>query len=231
MTGSANIRTRLPDPPLLVVTDRRQAERSLADILDAAFAAGARWASIREKDLSKAEQAALAKQLFLVAERHGARLLLHGDPAVALPAGLAGVHLPAGTDPRRARALLGQAALIGVSVHVPAEAARLDPAAVDYAVAGPAFATASKPGYGPALGRAGLAAMVRAARVPVLAIGGVTVESIPELLAAGVAGVAVMGGVMRAVDPADAVRRLLAALAARTIAGSVVGSGQLSEKA
>ena len=39
MTGSANIRTRLPDPPLLVVTDRRQAERSLADILDAAFAA------------------------------------------------------------------------------------------------------------------------------------------------------------------------------------------------
>ncbi|NVO17910.1 MAG: thiamine phosphate synthase [Rhodoplanes sp.] len=221
----------MPDPPLLVVTDRRQAARPLADSLDAAFAAGARWASIREKDLSKAEQAALAKQLLHVAERHGARLLLHGDPEVAKAAALAGVHLPAGSDPQTARARLGEAALIGVSVHTPAEAARLDPAAVDYALAGPAFATASKPGYGPALEGAGLAAMVRAARVPVLAIGGITVESVPEILAAGVAGVAVMGGVMRATDPGDAVRRLPAALAARTIPGSVVGSGQLSEKA
>lgn len=207
------MRARPLDPPLLVVTDRRQALRPLAEILEAAFAAGCRFASIREKDLSESEQVALAKQLLRVAGRHRARLLVHGDPAVTEAAGLAGVHLPAGTDPAAARALLGQAALVGASVHTAAEAARLDPAVVDYAVAGPAFATASKPGYGPALGLCGLAAMARASRVPVLAIGGITAGSIPDLMAAGVAGVAVMGGVMRAVDPGDEVGALLVTLA------------------
>ena len=58
-----------------------------------------------------------------------------------------------------ARALLGADALIGRSIHYVAEAAALDPGLFDYAVAGPAFPTASKPGYGPALGREGLAAL------------------------------------------------------------------------
>lgn len=210
MTGGG----RLPDPPLLLVTDRRQAVRSLVDILQVACAAGLRFASIREKDLSEPEQLILANELLPVTEQHGATLVLHGRPEVAQAAGLAGVHLPAATDPRRARDLLGPAALIGVSVHTPAEAARLDPDLIAWAIAGPAHATPSKPGYGPALGPAGIAAIAAACPVPVLAIGGVTAATIPDLVAAGAAGVAVMGGMMRADDPGAAAELLLAALRA-----------------
>ena len=83
---------------------------------------------------------------------------------------------------------------------------------VDYALAGPAFETPSKPGYGPEIGRKGLAEMARAARVPVLAIGGINTPRIAEIIAAGCAGVAVMGGVMRAVDPGLEVGALVATL-------------------
>ncbi|MDX1421679.1 MAG: thiamine phosphate synthase, partial [Kiloniellales bacterium] len=72
----------------------------------------------------------------------------------------------------------------------------------------PIFATASKPGYGPALGLAGLAEAA-AAGLPVLALGGVTAERAPACLRAGAAGVAVMGAVMAARDPAAAVGTIL----------------------
>jgi thiamine-phosphate pyrophosphorylase len=100
-------------------------------------------------------------------------------------------------------------------VHSVAEAGGLDPDLVDYAVAGPAFATASKPGYGPVLGAAGIAAMSRASKVPIIAIGGVEAANVAEVLDAGASGVAVMGGVMRSPEPENEVKRLLAALRAR----------------
>ena len=92
------------------------------------------------------------------------------------------------------------------------EAEAIDPAQVDYVLAGPAFETASKPGYGPEIGRKGLAEIARTARVPVLAIGGVNAARVGEVVAAGATGVAVMGGVMRANDPAREVAALIATL-------------------
>jgi thiamine-phosphate pyrophosphorylase len=201
---------KLPDPPLLVVTDRRQARLPLAEVVRAALAAGCRWVSLREKDLSDADQIALAQTLLPIARRHGACLTLHGDAVLAKACGADGVHLPAGSDPAAGRAVLGRDKLIGVSLHTVTEAEAIDPEVVDYAVAGPAFETASKPGYGPEIGRKGLAEIARAARVPVLAIGGLNATRAAEVLAAGPAGIAVMGGVMRAVDPGREVRALLA---------------------
>ncbi len=206
---------RLPDPPLLLVTDRRQARAPLPDVLAAAFAAGCRWASLREKDLPPGELAALRDELAPIAARHGAALAIHAaDPALADHPGVAGLHLPAGADAMTARAALGGDKLLGLSVHSRDEAAACDPSVVDYVVAGPAFATASKPGYGPALGVAGIAAVCAAARVPVIPIGGVGADSIAALRRAGAAGAAVMGGVMRVADPGAAVRALVAALRA-----------------
>ncbi len=202
----------LPWPPLLVVTDRHQARAPLDDILAAAFATGCRWASIREKDLPRDEQIALARQLLPIARSWQARLTLHGDPVLAREAGVDGVHLSGGDDPKTARELLGTGALIGISIHSAAEASMLNPAAVDYAIAGPAYATASKPGYGPFLGATGIAQICRAAPVPVIAIGGITAASAPEMQSAGAVGIAVMGSVMRAPDPSREVKDLIAAL-------------------
>jgi thiamine-phosphate pyrophosphorylase len=206
---------RIPHPPLLVITDRRQARAPLDQILGAAFEAGCRWASIREKDLPSGEQVALTRRLLPLARRHGATLTLHGEARIAAEAGADGVHLPAGADAKAARSLMGQGALIGISVHAADEATALSPDIVDYAIAGPAYDTASKPGYGPVLGPAGMRTICRASTPPVLAIGGITAGSAAEMIKAGAAGVAVMGGLMQVDDPRDAARRLLEAISAR----------------
>ena len=203
---------KLPDPPLLLVTDRRQARRPLAEIVAAALEAGCRWISLREKDLSQDEQILLARSLAPAARAHGATLTLHGEAALAKLADVDGVHLPAGADPAPTRALIGSGKVVGVSIHTVTEAEALDSGLVDYALAGPAFETASKPGYGPEIGRKGLSEIARAARVPVLAIGGINPGRVGELVAAGAAGVAVMGGVMRAADPAQEIHALIATL-------------------
>src|SRR6266478_4456060 len=186
-----------PDPPLLVVTDRHQARLPLADVIRAVLSAGCRCVSMREKDLSDDDQIALASTLLPIARQHGARLTVHGDAALAKACGADGVHLPAGADAAEARKMLGREKLLGVSLHTVTEAEAIDPATVDYAIAGPAFETPSKPGYGPEIGRKGLAEIARAARVPVLAIGGLNATRAAEVLASGPAGIAVMGGIMR----------------------------------
>ena len=206
------MRARLPDPPLLLITDRRQARHPLREIVAAALDAGCRWVSVREKDLPDDEQLLLARSLLPVAHAHGAKLTLHGAATLAKLAETDGVHLSAGADTALARAAIGGEQLLGVSIHTVTEAAAIDPTLVDYALAGPAFETPSKPGYGPEIGRKGLGEIAHAARVPVLAVGGVNAARVGELIAAGAIGVAVMGGVMRATDPARQVNALIAAL-------------------
>jgi thiamine-phosphate pyrophosphorylase len=203
---------KLPEPPFLLITDRHQARLPLPAIVRAALGAGCRWISLREKDLSDSEQIALARSLLPMIRRSGARLTVHGEAALANSCGADGVHLPAGSDANGARALLGPEKLIGLSIHTVTEAEVVDPQAADYAIAGPAFETASKPGYGPEIGRKGLAEIAAAARVPVLAIGGLNTTRAAEVLAVGPTGIAVMGSVMRAANPAQEVRALLATL-------------------
>ena len=214
--GQAAVRrethVRIPDPPLLLVTDRRQARRPLPDVVAAAVKAGCRWISLREKDLPADEQVVLARSLIRIARAHGAKLTVHGEAELAAAAGADGVHLSAGSDPAATRTLLGAQKLIGLSIHTVTEAEGIDPLSVDYVLAGPAFETASKPGYGPELGRKGISAIAQVARVPVLAIGGINTARVAELTAAGEAGVGVMGSVMRAADPEQEVRALVAIL-------------------
>jgi thiamine-phosphate pyrophosphorylase len=211
----------LPDPPLLVITDRRQAPGPIDAVAEAAFAGGCRWLSLREKDLDAADRAALLHRLVAIGRRFGATVMVHEDIAAAIAAGAGGVHLPGGASPAAARRRLGAAALIGCSTH---DARELEAAAAaDYATLSPIFASASKPGYGPVLGIARLASAAAAARLPVIALGGVDAGNIASCIEAGAAGVAVMGGVMAAADVASVMAgltgTLATALAARRAGG------------
>lgn len=199
----------LPHPPLLLITDRQQSRRPLVDVVAASLDAGCRWISVREKDLGETEQIALIEALRPFARRHDARLTLHGTAALALRAGTDGVHLSSGSDVEAARAMLGPGALIGVSIHHADELPEV--VGADCVIAGPAYATASKPGYGPALAPAGIVGFVRG--IPVIAIGGIAPANVAPLRLVGAAGIAVMGGVMRADDPGGEVRAMIAALA------------------
>jgi thiamine-phosphate pyrophosphorylase len=132
---------------------------------------------------------------------------------VALAAGADGVHLPSnGIEPADARRLLGPDKLIGVSTHQPSEIARAASQGADFAVFGPVFAPISKGAYAAPCGRDGLAAVCRDAPIPVFALGGITAARVSELAGAGAHGVALIGTVMGADDPAAAVHELLEAL-------------------
>jgi thiamine-phosphate pyrophosphorylase len=201
----------LPDPPLLVISDRGQARRPLEAVAEAAFAGGCRWFSLREKDLPPAERRNLLAALATLGRRFGAIVMAHEDIEAVAAAGAAGVHLPGSGDPRMARLLL-PGALIGASAHSAPEAAALIRAGADYVTVSPVFLTASKPGYGPALGLDGLARIVAEIPGPVVALGGITPDNAAPCRGAGAHGVAVMGEVMRASDPRASVERLLRAL-------------------
>jgi len=203
---------RLPAPPLLVITDRSQARRPLIEIAGAAFRGGCRWFSLREKDLATAERRDLLRALVLLGRPFGATVTAHEDIPAVVMAGADGVHLPGGGDPAAARGRLPQG-LIGVSAHAPEEAAAQLRAGADYVTLSPIFLSASKPGYGPAVGLDALAAAARLSAGPIVALGGVGAANAARCLAAGARGIAVMGEVMRAADPEETVRNLVAAIA------------------
>jgi thiamine-phosphate pyrophosphorylase len=198
----------LPDPPLLVISDRSQARRPLLEIAEAAFCGGCRWFSLREKDLPPPERFDLLRALVALGHRFGATVTAHEDIEAVVATRAGGVHLPGGGDPASARRRL-PAGLIGVSAHLPEEAAAQLKAGADYVTLSPVFLTASKPGYGPAVGLDALAAASRLSPGPVVALGGIGADNIAACLAAGARGIAVMGEVMRAADPETTVRRLI----------------------
>jgi thiamine-phosphate pyrophosphorylase len=202
---------RLPVPPLLVISDRRQARRPLEELAGAIFAGGCRWFSLREKDLPLAERRALLSALMMVGRPSGATVTVHEDVDAAVISGAAGVHLPSAGNPEAARARLPDG-LIGASAHSAAEASALLCSGADYVTISPVFITASKPGYGPAIGLDGLAEIVRQVPGPVIALGGITAANARLCLSAGASGVAVMGEVMRAANPQAAVEAMLAAI-------------------
>ena len=199
---------KLPVPPLLVISDRRQARRPLEEVAEAVFAGGCRWFSLREKDLTPEERRVLLGELVSLGRRFGAVVTAHEDIEAVAAIGADGVHVPGGGSPDAVRARL-PGALIGASAHSADEAAALLRAGADYVTVSPVFMTASKPGYGPALGLEALASIAARAPGPVVALGGITPENAAQCVAAGARGVAVMGEIMRSVDPQATVERIL----------------------
>ncbi|MEH0973181.1 thiamine phosphate synthase [Micromonospora sp. CPCC 205546] len=194
---------------VLLLTDRRQARRPLTEVVAGAVAGGVRWVVLREKDLPRAERAALAAELRAILAGAGGTLVVAGPD----PLGGDAVHLPAAGPYPPPR--LG---LVGRSCHDRAELARLT--TEDYATLSPVYPTSTKPGYGPPLRPDGLSALIAASPVPVLALGGVrSPDQVTACVEAGAVGVAVLGAVMRADDPEAAAAALTAAADAASRSG------------
>jgi thiamine-phosphate pyrophosphorylase len=100
--------------------------------------------------------------------------------------------------------------MLGASARTAAVARAAVAAGASYLGVGPCYPTSTKDGLPNPIGAAGLAAVAVAVAVPVLAIGGVTADRIPELLEAGAYGIAVVGAIAMSRDPAAAARRLVA---------------------
>lgn len=184
---------------LICVTQRAACRGDFPARLEAIASSRPARIILREKDLSAADYRALAAKTLALCERYGVPLTLRyaqGEPPLAG----CGVQLPFA-----AREEVSPGGY-GVSVHSPDEAAALRGSRADYLIAGHIFPTACKPGL-PPRGLDFLRAVCAAADRPVYAIGGITPDRVPAVLAAGAAGYCVMNALMTCPDP----RALIAA--------------------
>jgi thiamine-phosphate pyrophosphorylase len=186
------------------------------DLADAFLAGGATFIQLRAKTLAGGALLDLAAALTEKASAAGARLIVNDRADVARLAGASGVHVGQ-TDlpPAAARSIVGPGAVVGVSTHGldQIDRALLEP--VTYVAVGPVFATTTKATGCEALGLEGVRAAAertRRAGMPLVAIGGITLDRARPVLEAGAASVAVIADLL-AGDPAARVARYLATLA------------------
>jgi thiamine-phosphate pyrophosphorylase len=206
-TGSPTMRARLH-----LLTDARDGRDALG-IVAAAVGAGAGVVQVRRKGCTDRELYVFAARVVEMCRDAGALCIVNDRVDVALAVEAAGTHLGAEDLPIEAvRRVAGPGHLIGGTARDPQRAGELVAAGADYLGVGPAYATETKQGLPDPLGPDGVAAVAREVDVPVIAIAGVTVDRVPELLAAGAHGVAVVAAVSAAADPAAATRDLLRAL-------------------
>lgn len=198
-----------------VITDQWVAGgRSLVDLVGAALRGGATAIQLREKSASTRAMVELGHALLVFTRAAGVPLIVNDRIDVALAINADGVHVGQDDMPADlARRLIGPARLLGVSAATVAEARRAERDGADYLGVGDLFGTPSKPDAGPPIGLERLAEVARAARVPVVGIGGIQVDNAAAVIAAGAVGVAVISAVISAADPEAAVRRLHAQVA------------------
>jgi|SRR5579859_4629549 len=198
---------------LHLVTDARPGRDPVA-VVRAALSAGVPVVQVRVPDETCDRDAyALASTIAELCRAAGARCLVNDRLHIALAVGADGAHVGAQDLPVPvARRILGPDAVLGATARDPATAREAVAAGASYLGVGPAFPTGTKDGLPDPIGAAGVGAVAAAVAVPVIAIGAVTASRVPELLAAGAYGVAVVSAVSGAADPARASAELLAVL-------------------
>jgi thiamine-phosphate pyrophosphorylase len=207
-------------PLLCYVTDRR----SLAGVpalttelqlqkIEQAAKAGVDWIQIREKDLPPRQLAKLTEQAILRAG-DGSAVLVNDRVDVAIATGASGVHLGEHSLPPMevrkliSQRLVGRKFLLGASVHSLEGAVEAEQAEADYVIFGPVYSTPSKAGFGPPQGIRRLREVCQRLTIPVLAIGGITLENVGDVMAAGAAGIAAIRLFQDAGNLDDLVREL-----------------------
>lgn len=199
---------------LIVITDPAlAAPRSIEEVVDEALTAGARAIQLRDKTATARSLLDQALRLREQTRKWGALLIINDRFDVALASEADGVHLGPDDLPVRAvRRATPPGFLIGASTDDPTIAQDLEAAGADYIGCGTVFPTSTKEDAGEAIGIAGLVRVVAAVAIPVVGIGGITPERARQVVReSGAAGVATIGAVMAANDPAAAVRRIIGA--------------------
>jgi thiamine-phosphate pyrophosphorylase len=202
---------------LYLICDAAPGGRALETVLPGVLEAGVDVIQLRDKRLEDRALLTTAAAARALAHAAGALLIVNDRPDLALEADADGVHLGQDDgDPLSARSLLGPDRLIGSSTHTREQ---IDAATdVDYIGVGPVHATPTKPGR-PAVGVALVAYAASRAGLPFFAIGGLDETNVAEVVRAGALRIAVVRAIADARDPAQAARRLRAALDESVAAG------------
>lgn len=197
---------------LYAITDRgwlRPGE-TLESVVETLLQNGVTLVQLREKEASHAQRVAAAKALLPLCHRYGVPLIVNDDVEAALEAGADGVHVgQSDLGVTQARAILGPDKLIGTSAHNVEEARTAQAAGADYLGCGAVFGSSTKTDAS-TLGLEPFTRICQAVSLPVVAIGGISRENLPQLRGSGLAGVALISALFAPQDKGAAARELRA---------------------
>jgi thiamine-phosphate pyrophosphorylase len=190
------------------------ANRPLLDVLREAAGHGVRLFQYRDKQATMKDAYLCARALRQAAAETDSLFIVNDRCDLALAVDADGVHLGQEDLPiAYARRLLGPGKIIGLSTHTQAQVQEAVGAQPDYIGFGPIFSTSTKTDHDPVVGLEGLRAARALTTLPLFAIGGITAESSPMIMAAGANGVAVISAILTAPDLGSAIRRFQQSLA------------------
>jgi thiamine-phosphate pyrophosphorylase len=201
-------------PRLYLLTDRHNtSQRPLSSVISQAVDAGVRMVQIREKDLDTRPLIDLVQNLIPLIKRHQGKVLVNDRIDLAMALDADGVHLRSDSLPLpRARRMLGNEKLIGISTHSIREVRYAEKEGADFVVLGPIFETPSKRMYGPPLGLHALETACRASRLPIFAIGGINPKHVASVMSSGAYGIAVISAILQAPNIIDSTHEFLSQL-------------------
>lgn len=180
-----------------------------------ALEGGCRWIQLRMKDAPAEEIIACAEEVIPLCRRHGAKFLLDDHVELVRQLGADGVHLGKNDMPvDEARKILGPDIIIGGTANTMEDIIRLHKQGADYIGCGPFRFTTTKKNLSPILGLDGYKSIVLKMKelgidLPIVAIGGITVEDIPAVMGTGVSGIALSGAILGAPDPVEMTARII----------------------
>lgn len=188
---------------------------SYAEGIRMALEGGCRWIQLRMKDAPAEEIIACAEEVLPLCRRHGAKFLLDDHVELVRQLGADGVHLGKNDMPvDEARKILGSDIIIGGTANTIEDIIRLHKQGADYIGCGPFRFTTTKKNLSPILGLDGYKSIVLKMKelgidLPIVAIGGITVEDIPAVMGTGVSGIALSGAILGAPDPVEMTARII----------------------
>lgn len=191
---------------------------SIAEEVQMVLEGGCKWIQLRIKDISDEEFRQTALEIIPLCKENEAFLVFDDRVELAMEMGVHGVHLGKNDmNPLQARETMGAEAIIGVTANTADDILRLKGWDVDYVGLGPFRYTTTKKNLSLLLGPDGYREVVNKVReadipLPIVAIGGITLEDIPEIMATGVNGVAVSGSIINAPNPVKYTRQLIETL-------------------
>lgn len=176
---------------------------------------GCKWVQLRMKNASDEEFKETALEIIPMCKENDAFLVFDDRVELAIELSVHGVHLGKNDmKPYDARELMGPEAIIGCTANTAEDIIRLKGLDVDYVGLGPYRFTTTKSNLSPVIGTEGYAQIVKTVRdaeieLPIVAIGGITLEDLPSIMSTGVNGVAMSGAIINADDPVEYTRRVI----------------------
>lgn len=191
---------------------------TIAEEVQMVLEGGCRWIQLRLKDATDEEFRQTALEIIPMCKEHEAFLVFDDRVELAMEMSVHGVHLGKfDMPPLIARETMGAEAIIGCTANTATDIKAFKGKDIDYIGLGPFRYTTTKSKLSPVLGLEGYADIIREIRtaeieLPIVAIGGITIDDIDDIMATGVNGIAMSGAIINAPDPVDYTRAVLAKL-------------------